>query len=111
MPDWAKELPIAITVCDENAIILYMNVRSESTFQNSGGKDLIGKSLFDCHSPASNETIRELLSTGRNNIYTIEKKGVKKMICQLPWFIEGKVAGLVEISIILPESIPHFIRQ
>jgi hypothetical protein len=111
IPDWAKELPLAITVCDQDAFIIYMNERSTSTFINSGGQELIGKSLFDCHSPGSNEIIRELLETGRSNIYTIEKKGVKKMICQVPWFKNSIIAGLVELSIVLPESLPHFIRH
>jgi hypothetical protein len=111
VPDWAKELPLAITVCDFNAVIIYMNDRSISTFTNSGGQELIGKSLYACHSPHSNEIIQELLQTGRSNIYTIEKNGVKKMICQVPWFQQGKVAGLAELSIVLPENMPHFIRQ
>jgi hypothetical protein len=111
IPDWAKELPFAITVCNLDAIIIYMNDKSSSTFTNSGGSALVGKSLFDCHSQHSNEIIKELLLTGRSNIYTIEKNNVRKMICQVPWFMDGKVAGLVEISILLPEDIPHFIRQ
>lgn len=111
IPDWAKELPAAITVCDQDAIIIYMNDRASATFNKDNGEGLIGKSLYDCHSEYSSTIIRDLLSTGRNNIYTIEKKGVRKMICQLPWCMEGVVAGLVEISIVLPEEVPHFIRQ
>jgi transcriptional regulator with PAS, ATPase and Fis domain len=111
LPDWARELPAAITVCDKNAIILYMNDKSNSTFTNSGGSNLIGKSLYDCHSEYSSHIIRELLESGRSNIYTIEKNGTKKMICQFPWFKEGIIAGLVELSIVLPPIIPHFIRQ
>lgn len=111
IPDWAKEFPYAITVCDTQAIIIYMNDRSAETFVNDGGQDLIGRSLYDCHSPHSNDIIRELLATGKSNIYSIEKNGRKKLICQAPWFKEGVIAGLVEISIILPDPMPHFIRQ
>ncbi|MBK7212793.1 MAG: PAS domain-containing protein [Bacteroidales bacterium] len=111
MPDWAKEFPYAITVCDTQAIIIYMNDRSAETFVNDGGQDLIGRSLYDCHSPHSNDIIRELLATGKSNIYSIEKNGRKKLICQAPWFKGGVIAGLVEISIILPDPMPHFIRQ
>jgi hypothetical protein len=110
VPDWARELPVAITVCDQHAIILYMNQKSIDTFENSGGVTLIGKSLFDCHATRSSEIIKELLITGKNNIYTIEKNGLKKLICQVPWYIEGNIGGLVEISIQLPENMPHFIR-
>jgi transcriptional regulator with PAS, ATPase and Fis domain len=111
VPDWAKEFPYAITVCDTKAIILYMNDKSMLTFKNDGGEELIGKSLFDCHSKASGDIIRELLQTGRSNIYTIEKQGRKKLICQSPWYREGVISGLVEISILLPENMPHFIRH
>ncbi|MBK7175543.1 MAG: PAS sensor protein [Bacteroidales bacterium] len=111
VPDWAREFPYAITVCDTEAIILYMNDQSRQTFKDSGGDNLIGKSLFDCHSKASKEIIQELLQTGRSNIYTIEKLGRKKLICQSPWYHQGNISGLVEISILLPENMPHFIRQ
>ena len=111
IPDWAKELPVAVTVCDKEAIILYMNDKSTTTFMNSGGGDLVGKSLYDCHTPSSNEIIKELLLTGRSNIYTIEKNGTRKMICQIPWFQLGIIAGLVELSIVIPTEMPHFIRQ
>ena len=111
IPDWARELPVAITVCDQDAIILYMNNKSTSTFSQRGGEDLIGKSLFDCHSAYSAAIIRDLLSSGRSNIYTIEKNGVKKLICQTPWYQDGRLAGLVELSIVLPDNMPHFIRQ
>jgi hypothetical protein len=111
IPDWATGFPYAITVCDNEAIILYMNEKSAGTFSGSGGHELVGKSLYDCHSPASCEIIKDLLATGRSNIYTIEKNGTRKLICQAPWFKDGSVAGLVEISIILPENMPHFIRS
>jgi transcriptional regulator with PAS, ATPase and Fis domain len=111
IPDWATEFPYAITVSDKQAIIIYMNDKSGQTFINSGGQDLIGKSLYDCHSPASAGIIRELLATGRSNIYTIEKNGVKKLICQSPWYTQGELSGLVEISILLPDPMQHFIRQ
>jgi hypothetical protein len=45
------------------------------------------------------------------NAYTIEKNGKKKMIYQTPWYSNGKYSGLVEISLPLPEELPHFIRK
>jgi hypothetical protein len=45
------------------------------------------------------------------NIYTIEKKGVKKLIYQTPWHVKGVYRGFVEIVIEIPDSIPHFIRD
>jgi DUF438 domain-containing protein len=107
----AKELPFAITVCDAEAIILYMNDRSISTFQKYGGADIIGTSLFDYHHGASGAKLRELLETQTKNVYTIEKNGIKKMIYQSPWFKDGEFAGLIEISLEIPMEMAHFVRD
>lgn len=53
-----------------------MNEKACRTFAGHG--NLIGRNLFDCHSPKSQEKIRELLETGGVNTYTIEKKGAGK---------------------------------
>jgi hypothetical protein len=108
---WVSEFPAAITVCDESGIILEMNERSRSTFADEGGAALIGKSLLDCHPGASREKVAELLKTKTLNCYTIEKKGVKKLIYQSPWYEGGKYRGFIEISLPIPEQIPHFLRD
>ena len=110
MHEWIKEFPAAITVCDTEGIIIEMNDKAAATFANSGGKKLIGTSLYDCHQPRSNEMIRKMLASGEAHTYTIEKAGQKKLIHQQPFFIEGKVAGIVEMSIILPDDMPHYVR-
>ncbi len=49
---------------------------------------------------------------GSTNAYTIEKKGVKKVIYQTAWRrADGSVGGLVEISMIVPDPMPHFVRE
>ena len=53
-----------------------------------------------------------MLVTGESNCYTIEKQGVRKMIYQTPWRdASGAVAGLVEISMVIPEEMPHYVRE
>ncbi len=106
--DWAKELNCAVTVCDTEGVILYMNEKSKVTF--SGRGELIGKNLKDCHKPESWEHIQRMIASGESNSYTISKNGQKKLIYQTPWYKEGVVAGLVELSIVVPEEMPHFIR-
>ena len=91
MYEWADEMNCAVTVCDTQGIILYMNEKACRTFAGHG--NLIGRNLFDCHSPKSQEKIRELLETGGVNAYTIEKKGVRKMIYQTAWKQDGVVGG------------------
>ena len=108
--EWIKELPYAVTVCDNAGTIIYMNDRAAMTFAKYGDS-LIGQSLFECHGERSSEMIRKMLSDGSSNSYTIEKAGVKKLIHQSPWYKDGKVAGLVELSIIIPMEMPHFVRE
>lgn len=105
---WAADVNCAITVCDAEGIILFMNDRAREVFASHG--DLIGKNLFECHSPTSCDKIRHMLATGESNAYTISKNGLRKMIYQTPWRSEGRIAGMVEISMVIPEEMPHYIR-
>lgn len=111
MENYFAESNYAVTVCDLDARVIYMNDRACKVFEKYGGKDLLGRSLFDCHNEHSCEVIRNLLENGTTNAYTIEKAGVKKLIHQSPWFKEGKIAGLVELSLELPSEMPHFVRK
>lgn len=106
-----KQLPLAVTICDLEANIVYMNEKSAATFAKYGGIDLVGKSLFDCHGSHAAGKIKELLETGSINAYTIEKQGLNKMIYQCPWYKDGKIAGLAELSIVTPGDMPHFVRK
>jgi transcriptional regulator with PAS, ATPase and Fis domain len=109
--NWAEELGVAITVSDTEGKILYMNGRSASTFAKQGGRALVGSSLTACHKPESWQKILQILKTESTNCYTIEKNGVKKMIYQVPWYREGTVAGLVELSMEIPFKMDHFVRS
>ncbi len=108
---WVKELPVAITVLDERGVIVAMNDKSAMTFAADGGADLIGKSSLDCHPEPARSKLVDLLREPKANVYTIEKAGVKKLICQTPWYQEGRFSGVVELSIVLPEQVPHFSRD
>lgn len=109
--NWADSLPAAITVCDKDGTIIYMNAASAATFADSGGTDLLGKSLYDCHSPESGKQLQQMIATGASNTYTIQKHGKKKMIMQMPHFEGGIPAGLVEISIEIPIDMAHHNRD
>lgn len=109
--NFLEEAPFAVTVCDRNGIILDMNEKSAATFAKDGGKDLIGKSLLDCHPEKARSMILSMIQNGSTNVYTIEKKGIKKLIYQCPWYHDGAVGGLVEISLEIPFDLPHFVRD
>jgi len=110
-PEWTREFPGAITVCDADGTILYMNEKSARTFASDGGAALVGANVLDCHPEPSRGKLAALIRDQRSNLYTIEKAGVKKLIAQLPWFDNGEYAGIVELSIELPADMPHFIRD
>jgi len=108
---WVSEFPAAITVCDRDGIVIAMNRRACEAFADDGGEKLIGTNLLDCHPEPARSKAAALLQSGERNVYTIQKAGVKKLIYQSPWFLEGKYAGIVEISLPVPESLPHFNRD
>jgi len=108
--EWIWEFPAAITVCDTHGLILEMNDKAALTFEDEGGANLVGSNLMDCHNATSQARIKELLTTGSKNVYTIEKHGKRKLIYQAPWFENGVCMGLVELSLEIPPDMPHFMR-
>jgi transcriptional regulator with PAS, ATPase and Fis domain len=108
---WVKEFNAEITVCDANGIILEMNDEAVEAFKDQGGEKLIGLNLLDCHPEDARKKLEELMRTRRVNVYTIEKGGVRKLIYQSPWYREGKYSGMVEISLEIPDQLPHFVRD
>jgi transcriptional regulator with PAS, ATPase and Fis domain len=109
--NWTTGFQGAITVCDLHGIVVEMNERSAEMFKKNGGRDLIGKSLFDCHPEPSRTKLHRLLETGESNIYTIEKNGTKKLVYQVPWHQNGQRMGMVEMVLEIPLNPPHFVRQ
>ena len=108
---WVNEFPGGVTVCDSEGVILEMNQVSAENFKDEGGMELIGKNMLDCHPEPSRTKVRELLEAKQLNVYSTEKKGVHKIIYQSPWYENGKHRGFVELSLVIPSEIPHFIRD
>ncbi|MBO7540910.1 MAG: diguanylate cyclase [Bacteroidales bacterium] len=109
--NYLEELNVAITVCDTEGNILDMNAKSAKTFEKSGGKDLIGGNLLNCHPEPARSKLVDMLNNPRTNAYTIEKNGVKKLIYQTPWYDNGVFGGLVEMSMEIPFEMPHYVRK
>lgn len=110
-PGWVKEFPAGITVCDRAGVILEMNDGAAEAFAKQGGIALLGTNVLDCHPEPSRTKLQELLASGKVNVYTIESGGVRKLIYQAPWYEDGQLRGLVEISLVLPDDLPHFVRE
>lgn len=107
---WVRDFPAAITVCDPTGIILEMNARAIETFAADGGAALIGRNVLDCHPEPSRSQLAAMLAAGTSNAYTIEKNGVRKLIYQSPWYEDGAYRGFVELSLVIPETMPHRVR-
>jgi transcriptional regulator with PAS, ATPase and Fis domain len=109
--EWLDGMDAAVTVCDRDGVILYLNARAAESFKDQGGVELVGKSLFDCHLEESNRKIRQMLADGSTNAYTVEKNGKKKFVRQAPWRKDGVCRGLVEIVAPVPFEIPNIVRN
>ena len=99
---WAEAMNCAVTVCDKEGVIVYMNRKSRETFCKEG-KSLIGSNLFGCHPEHAREKIRHMLSTGESNAYTILKHGVRNRL-EKPACLDAQspAANLMEILDQLP---------
>ena len=65
----------AVVICDLNHMIIYMNPAAIIRYDKWGGKDLLGRSLLDCHNEKSREMIHKVVdwfkaSKDNNLVYT-----------------------------------------
>ena len=108
---WFEKINIGITVSDCEGKIIYMNEKSAEIWEKSGGRDLLGKSLFDCHPEPAKTMLADLLAHQHTNCYTIEKNSQKKLIYQTPVYDEnGNYSAYAELSIELPTEMKNFER-
>ena len=57
--DWVKEFPGAITICDDQGIIISMNDQAAAVYKGQGGRRLVGTNVLDCHpEPALTKLVR-----------------------------------------------------
>ncbi|MFA6924086.1 MAG: diguanylate cyclase [Bacteroidales bacterium] len=108
--NWIEEFDAAITVCNKEGVIIYMNKKAIATFDKYGGAKLKGTNVLNCHPESARSKLKEMLISEKSNIYTIEKEGIKKIIIQKPWYDKGKQNGIVEISVEIPAQMEHFVR-
>jgi hypothetical protein len=47
--DWLDQIGVTISNCDEHGITTFMNRKGSEIFAGSGGYQLIGKSMVECH--------------------------------------------------------------
>jgi|WetSurSiteA1Bulk_404760.scaffolds.fasta_scaffold119402_2 hypothetical protein len=108
---WVKEFPGALTVCDKDGIIVDLNDAAARDFATRGGYELIGRQILECHPEPCRTKFAALFKSRRQNIYTIQKDGRRKLIVQAPWSLDGEFAGYLEMDLDIPWDMPHFNRD
>ena len=73
----------AIVICDLTHKIIYLNPQAEINYAKSGGNELLGKSLLDCHNPQSVEAIKKVVTwfakdKSNNRVHTFFNEKQKK---------------------------------
>ncbi len=111
LPDWAQNFPGSITICDPSGVILAMNAKSAEGYAKDGGLRLIGTNMLDCHPEPARSKVKEMLEKQQRNVYTIEKRGVKKLVYQTPWVEDGRYLGFIELVLEIPFEMSHFMRS
>ena len=101
-----------IVFADNDHVIRYLNKPGRALFYGKFGyPDLVGKSLFDCHQPASHDAIRRLharLLEGEDEIFVRIIKNRLKLTAVAVRDPEGALIGYYERydKVADPES-PH----
>ncbi|MCX6280507.1 MAG: hypothetical protein NTU51_00915 [Bacteroidetes bacterium] len=109
--EWIEKLDGSVIVSDISGKVIYVNESARRTFVKPGEQPLEGRDLMECHNENSKKIIRNIMKHKVKNVYTIEKKGKKKLIYQTPWVVDGELKGLVEFSLEIPFDLPHFVRE
>jgi len=108
---WVKEFAATITVIDKDGKIIDMTDRAAKAFAEGGHPDLVGAPVFDCHPEWAKLKLKALVDSRRTNVYTYTKDGRKRLVFQTPWTIGGEFAGYLDMTLDLPEDMPHFDRD
>ena len=92
----------SVVICGLDHTILYMNKAAAENYKKRGGKELEGKSLFNCHNEESCEKIEKVLdwfnqSVENNIIYTYRNEKENKDVYMVALREDsGKLIGYYE---------------
>ena len=89
-----NSVPLSRSVTVEGTL-LYVNDRAADTV---APRDMLGTNILDCHPEPARIKFEEMLASGQANIYTIERAGQRKLICQAPWYVDGVYAGFMSCA-------------
>lgn len=104
--EWFTQFPGAITICDQEGILLEMNAAAEEILAEEGGRDLIGSNILDCHPEPARGKLIQMMKDLKSNVYTTHENDTKRLVYQAPWTRGRQYAGFFEISIEIPRDFP-----
>jgi len=110
MNQWVLEFPAEVVITDTTGIIIEMNKEAEALFAEVGGGGLLGSNVLDCHPDPSRNKLEYIMDRQVSNAYLNTESGETRFFFQAPWKKDGQYAGFVEISFVVSDEIPHFIR-
>ena len=93
---------VAIVASDTDLNIVYTNARSKQLFKDQlNQENLVGRSLTECHKPATVEKIKKLFQEFRNkekalDYYVMDISGGKATVVQVPFYNGGDLTGVME---------------
>lgn len=92
----------AVVICNLQHEIIYMNPAAVQRYAKRGGEQLIGRSLLDCHPPAANQRIEQVVawfaaSPQHNLVYTYRNEQENKDVYMVALRDEaGQLIGYYE---------------
>ena len=105
--NWLDSLPYSVMVCDRRFRLLYMNEVAVEMTGKYGGRELLGTNILKCHPAKSQRRLRSILASGRPYVYTVTERGRTKLTYESVWKTNGRIAGLLEIQLLLPKRVHH----
>ena len=96
-------LRAAVTVADEDGCIVFLNDRAIAHYGDRGGEELVGRSLYDCHSPSSQAKIQELYALydagdlSPIRYHEDRGNGTAGIIVLIPIVVAGHFRGIAEL--------------
>ena len=91
----------AVVLCNLQHEIVYMNEAAAVNYAKWGGKELLGKSLLNCHNVHSNEVIKQVVdwfavAEDHNIVFTHHNPKQNKDVYMVALRENGKLIGYYE---------------
>ena len=91
----------AVVLCNLQHEIVYMNEAAAMNYAKWGGKELLGKSLLNCHNAHSNEMIKQVVdwfaaAEDHNIVFTHHNPKQNKDVYMVALRENGKLIGYYE---------------